>query len=83
MLTKVDLSQKTNPCADGTASCGENTICVPNDTEELFQVSIHILTASISKFLPTRNRFAVTPCLTNRYNYLSYCLGRHITYVSI
>ena len=29
LLSKIGISDETNPCNDGSAVCGENTICVP------------------------------------------------------
>lgn len=27
-VSKIGLTDKTNPCIEGTANCGENTVCV-------------------------------------------------------
>lgn len=29
VLTKIGVDAESNPCTDGAASCGENTVCVP------------------------------------------------------
>lgn len=38
MLNKIVANLEANPCTDGTAECGHNTICVP-DGEDGYDVS--------------------------------------------
>ena len=38
MLSKIGVSEASNPCTDGASTCGENTLCVPtsDDSYEVF-----------------------------------------------
>jgi len=36
-INKIGLDERSNPCTEGTANCGENTICVP--TEDSYEVN--------------------------------------------
>lgn len=38
MLNKIVANLESNPCTDGTAQCGDNTICVP-DGQDGYDVS--------------------------------------------
>ena len=29
MLSKIGVSDESNPCTDGGSTCGDNTVCVP------------------------------------------------------
>ncbi|CAD7078769.1 unnamed protein product [Hermetia illucens] len=33
MLNKIGVDPESNPCTDGTANCGDNTICIPRGDE--------------------------------------------------
>jgi hypothetical protein len=37
-ISKIGVTDKTNPCIEGTANCGENTICVAS-SEDSYDVS--------------------------------------------
>lgn len=39
MLSKIVLDQASNPCTDGSANCGDNTVCVLGDNDS-FDVCI-------------------------------------------
>jgi nidogen (entactin) len=32
-VTKIGLTDKNNPCLEGTANCGDNTVCVPTQDD--------------------------------------------------
>lgn len=32
-VTKIGVTDRTNPCLEGTANCGENTVCVATSDE--------------------------------------------------
>lgn len=36
-VSKIGITSASNPCMEGTANCGENTVCVPtgDDTYEV------------------------------------------------
>uniref|UniRef100_A0A1B0GHS0 Putative nidogen n=1 Tax=Lutzomyia longipalpis TaxID=7200 RepID=A0A1B0GHS0_LUTLO len=34
MLSRAGIDQSVNPCTDGTAKCGENTLCIPAQEDE-------------------------------------------------
>lgn len=38
MVNKIILNRQSNPCVDGSAICGENTICIANDDIEGYNV---------------------------------------------
>lgn len=35
-INKIGLDERSNPCTEGTANCGDNTICIP--TEDSYEV---------------------------------------------
>jgi nidogen (entactin) len=37
-ISKIGVTDTTNPCIEGTANCGENTICVAS-SEDSYDVS--------------------------------------------
>lgn len=37
-ITKIGIDEKSNPCTEGTANCGENTICIPSNDDESYEV---------------------------------------------
>lgn len=48
MLNKIVANLEANPCSDGTAQCGDNTVCVL-DGEDGYEVS-HKLTIFVEYF---------------------------------
>lgn len=40
LINKINRNTPVNPCTDGTASCGPNSICIPNPNHESYSVSI-------------------------------------------
>lgn len=51
MLNKIVSNLESNPCSDGTAECGQNTVCVL-DGEDGYEVC-HKRTIFIKYFTPT------------------------------
>lgn len=33
LLNRIVLDIQSNPCTDGSANCGDNTICVPDEVD--------------------------------------------------
>lgn len=38
-VTKIGVGDRSNPCIEGTANCGENTVCIPNNDDDSYEVS--------------------------------------------
>lgn len=51
MLNKLVLDQESNPCTDGTAVCGDNTVCVLVE-DDLYDVSIKNIVYTCKIYLP-------------------------------
>lgn len=48
-VSKIGITDKSNPCLEGTASCGENTICVPT-SDEAYEVKLNIFKVKICNY---------------------------------
>jgi hypothetical protein len=46
-ISKIGLSDKTNPCIEGTANCGENTVCVATG-DDAYEVNLMSFFSSFS-----------------------------------
>lgn len=38
MINKIVKDTPVNPCTDGTANCGENTVCIPDPNNDSYNV---------------------------------------------